>query len=394
MRSRTTSASSIQRIFECSHERGIPKLAIYIIRKGQTCYALSAELRVDSKGKRPFGGEGKTLATVFNEIIQITPLDPDSVSEQLPHELSALIMKTLQKDPANRFQSGKELADALNVCLGVGQRADIATTTPVPPVQSRKTVYIVYVIPLASAAVLSIVAGWLFFFSHHKEPSPLKNTFPTSESREVSPPGTRRTDLMNADKKRVPSVFQPAPTIKKAEIPDRGTSKEMSKQAPSPVPTGSSTKQAVKPDTKQVKETKPPLPPIAAQEKPAAKKAESSGAGLPGDRNAERPKPVASLPQQQNGGAQIPLPIKSEPLPKFAFLKVRTTPKGATVYVDGIQKGTSPLTLKLSLGKYRVKLGLAGYLDTERMVSLDRMTEYPLTETLRPIARNKTGNRP
>jgi serine/threonine protein kinase len=356
-------------------------------------FSLGVVLYELSTGKRPFGGEGKTLATVFNEIIQITPADPELVSGQLPHELSALIMKALQKDPARRFQSGRELADALNVCLGVGQRDDVAATTPVPSVQSRRIVYAVYVIPLASAALLSIVAGWLFFSSQHKETSPVKNSYPASESREASPQGPQRTGVMNADKKQAPSVPQPAPTIKKAEIPDRGIPKDMSKQAPSPVPTGTNTKQAVKPDTKQVKETTPPLPPIAAQEKPGAKKAESPGARLPGDGNAERPNSVATLPQQ-NRGAQIPLPVESEHLPKFAFLKVRTTPKGAAVYVDGVQKGTSPLTLKLSLGKYRVKLGLAGYLDTERMVSLDRMTEYPLTEKLRPIEQNKTGNRP
>jgi hypothetical protein len=72
-------------------------------------------------------------------------------------------------------------------------------------------------------------------------------------------------------------------------------------------------------------------------------------------------------------------------MPKFAFLKVRTAPKGATVYINGSQKGTSPLTLKLYLGKYRVKLCRAGYRDTECQVGLDRMTEYPVTEKLRPI---------
>jgi len=88
---------------------------------------------------------------------------------------------------------------------------------------------------------------------------------------------------------------------------------------------------------------------------------------------------------RQKGVAQTLLPVKSKPLPKFAFLKIRTIPKGATVYVNGIQKGRSPLTLKLDLGKYRVKLCREGYRDTECLVNLVRMTEYPLVEKLRPI---------
>ena len=269
-------------------------------------FSLGVVLYELSTGKRPFGGDGKTLATVFNEIIQITPTDPNIALGKVPRELSTLIMKALRKEPEKRFQSGKELAEALKVCLGGGKRENVATTIPTPPVQGKRPGY---VIPLASAVLISIVAGVIFFFSHHKEPSPVK---PPSESRQASPKEPRRTGLMK------PSLPPPAPTIRKTEAPARVMPKESGK------------------------------------------------------------------PAQQNGGAQTLLPVKSKPLPKFAFLKVRTIPKGATVYVNGIQKGRSPLTLKLDLGKYRVKLCREGYRDTECLVNLDRMTEFPLVEKLRP----------
>jgi serine/threonine-protein kinase len=358
-------------------------------------FSLGVVLYELSTGKRPFGGEGKTLATVFNEIIHITPPDPNIVMGQIPRELSALIMKALQKEPAKRFQCGRELAAALKVCLGGGKREEVATTTPDPSVQRKG---MGYVIPLAGAALISIIAGGIFFFSHQKDTSPVKNLYPASESRQASLPEKQSTGLMKpvreqpkAEHKPAPSVPLPAPNIKKAEAPARVMPKAMSKPVPSPVPSGSNTKQAVKPAAKPANEIKPVLPPIAAQERSAAKKAESSAGRLPGDKNAAMPNPVATempgkgKPPQQYGGAQLSLPVKSKPLPKFAFLKVRTTPKGAAVYVNGGQRGTSPLTLKLDLGKYRVKLCRAGYRDTECLVSLDRMTEYPLTEKLRPI---------
>jgi serine/threonine protein kinase len=341
-------------------------------------FSLGVVLYELSTGKRPFGGEGKTLATVFNEIIQITPPDPNIASEQVPRELSALIMKALQKEPAKRFQSGRELAEALKACLGGGEREEVATKPRVQSVRNKRTRYL---FPLAGAALISIVAGGIFFFSDQQVTSPVKKS---SETSQASLPGPQRTVLAN------PSIPKPAPSIKQVEAPEKGMPKEMSKPAPPTVPTVRDTKPAVKPDAKPVKDTKP-ISPIVAQERPVAKKAESPAVRLPGNGNAARPnpvaaeKPVVAKPPQQNGVMQPPLPVKSTPLPKFAFLKVRTTPKGATVYVNGSPKGTSPLTLKLNLGEYRVKLCRVGYRDTECLVGLDRMADYPIIEKLRPI---------
>lgn len=342
-------------------------------------FSLGVVLYELSTGMRPFGGEGKTLATVFNEIIQITPPDPNIASEQVPRELSALIMKSLQKEPAKRFQSGRELAEALKAYIGGGKKEEVVATAQVQPVRNKRTGY---VIPLAGAALISIIACGIFFFSEQKVTSPVKAT---SVSRQASLPGPQRTGVIT------PPIPLPAPPVKKVVAPEKGMPKEMGKPALSAVQIGSVAKQAVKPDVKPVKDTKPVIPPIAAPERPAAKKAESPAPRLPGNVNAAKADPVAAekqgngKPPQQNGVTQPPLPVKSTPLPKFAFLKVRTTPKGATVYVNGIPKGTSPLTLKLNLGKYRIKLCRAGYRNTECLVCLDRMADYPIIEKLRPV---------
>lgn len=76
-------------------------------------FSLGALLYEMTAGKRPFGGEGKGLPTIFNEIINIAPPEPVTSSSPVPEPLSRIIMKCLAKAPDERFQTGKELADAL-----------------------------------------------------------------------------------------------------------------------------------------------------------------------------------------------------------------------------------------------------------------------------------------
>jgi len=105
-------------------------------------------------------------------------------------------------------------------------------------------------------------------------------------------------------------------------------------------------------------------------------------------KSIEKPASIGGETGQGTRNAVNPAPkprIISRSLPKFAFLKVRTVPNGAAIYINGVQRGTSPATIKLDLGKYHVKLCRSGYRDLACLIRLDRMTDYPLTEQLRPF---------
>jgi eukaryotic-like serine/threonine-protein kinase len=59
-------------------------------------------------------------------------------------------------------------------------------------------------------------------------------------------------------------------------------------------------------------------------------------------------------------------------------------PPGARVYINGAPRGTTPMTVRLDLGQYQVRLSRPGYQEVERQVTLEKMKEYPLSETLKP----------
>lgn len=66
-------------------------------------------------GKRPF--TGNNLPAVFEAIMKKEPERPSHPEHYISPELEGVIMKSLKKEPSERFQSGDEMAGALLQCL-------------------------------------------------------------------------------------------------------------------------------------------------------------------------------------------------------------------------------------------------------------------------------------
>ncbi|HMJ15668.1 MAG TPA: protein kinase [Polyangiaceae bacterium] len=62
-------------------------------------------------GFPPFGGT--TVAEVCASILEATPASPSLYTLDVPHELSRIVLRCLEKDPGHRFPSMAELASAL-----------------------------------------------------------------------------------------------------------------------------------------------------------------------------------------------------------------------------------------------------------------------------------------
>ncbi|MDA3863495.1 MAG: protein kinase [Deltaproteobacteria bacterium] len=71
-------------------------------------YSLGAVLYQILTGKPPF--QGKMVQTVLMNVVEKEPVSPTEIHQEIPSELEAVALKSLQKKPDNRYQSASELA--------------------------------------------------------------------------------------------------------------------------------------------------------------------------------------------------------------------------------------------------------------------------------------------
>jgi serine/threonine-protein kinase len=294
-------------------------------------FSLGVILYEMSTGQRPFG-KGKSLATIFNEIMLHTPEEPFRASPLIPHKLSDIIMKALSKDPDARFQSGREMADALHKSLAEKQPVEIPTHFKSPATMKYSKPVIVII------TLVIIAVGVFFFLQDRKLPpqdKPLQQPVAKPVTQQVLPPSLPPASTApdkKAVQEKLPENSVASPPSKPVSPPIPSTPKPAT--IPTPVP-------VVEPATPRIEEVKPK--------------------------------------------EQLPATAAIKPLPKFAFLTVKTVPKGADVYINGNRKGITPLTLKLGLGEYKVRISSPGYQDSEKSIILEKMTGYPLNVKLKPI---------
>jgi serine/threonine protein kinase len=80
-------------------------------------YSLGVTLFQMATGQLPFADAGPSFGKLLAAHLQKPPPRPRSITPDLPEELEAIILKTLEKDPAQRFQSMAELHDAVAQCM-------------------------------------------------------------------------------------------------------------------------------------------------------------------------------------------------------------------------------------------------------------------------------------
>lgn len=71
--------------------------------------------------------QGDTIVNVMMGILDPnTPVPPGDLRPEIPYDLSEVVMKALAKDPADRFQRGKEMVEALQAAMAVAPSATVA----------------------------------------------------------------------------------------------------------------------------------------------------------------------------------------------------------------------------------------------------------------------------
>lgn len=156
-------------------------------------YSLGVILYELSAGTRPFKGDN--LAAIFHAITTETPARPDTLNTQLPAALSDIVMKCLEKDPAARFQSGKELAAALKTILKAEEPA-VAVTLPA----RKKPLGLI----IAAILVVIAVAAGGYFATRGPEKTPAPAPVPQGAIKVESVPAGAQVFIDGAFKGTTP----------------------------------------------------------------------------------------------------------------------------------------------------------------------------------------------
>jgi eukaryotic-like serine/threonine-protein kinase len=123
-------------------------------------YALGVILYEMIVGRRPFSGD--TIAAIFRSITQDLPQPPSEGDPLIPPALSDLIMKSLAKAPGDRFQTGRQMADALTDILlqtSPHHRSAVQVPSAVVPKSGKRLSLGIVVI-----ALLMIIGTGIVFF--------------------------------------------------------------------------------------------------------------------------------------------------------------------------------------------------------------------------------------
>jgi serine/threonine-protein kinase len=121
-------------------------------------YSLGVILYELTTGRRPFSGN--SMEATFKAIIEDRPVEPRKTDPSISEEVSKLIMKSLNRKPDERFQTGKEMADALR---GLTKKEDGKTApsvVPKKPLFKKKGQWLL----LFFVSILVVVAAILYYF--------------------------------------------------------------------------------------------------------------------------------------------------------------------------------------------------------------------------------------
>ena len=114
-------------------------------------FSLGAVLYEMLTGIKAF--QGDTIVNVMMGILDPnTPVPPSDLRPEIPYALSEVVMKALAKDPADRFQRGKEMVEALQAAMAEAPTATVSLRPGDLPAIDKTVMMTVKAAKLAGAA--------------------------------------------------------------------------------------------------------------------------------------------------------------------------------------------------------------------------------------------------
>jgi serine/threonine-protein kinase len=91
-------------------------------------FSLGVILYWMATGEQPFPGE--TMTAVSYKIVHTEPVPPAKLNPAIPAKMESVILKCLAKSPANRYQTGEELAHDLALLCADSKASSLQSTAP------------------------------------------------------------------------------------------------------------------------------------------------------------------------------------------------------------------------------------------------------------------------
>lgn len=147
-------------------------------------YALGVTLYEALTGERPFGGTSDS--ELLNAILHAPPRPLSELRADLAHDVRFVVEKAIEKDPADRYQSARELV----IDLKKAQRARSSDRLVVPPAARRRRFGWTR-LAIAAAILAAAAAAWLLpgreAFFHNPLADARFNRLTDFEGNEVDP---------------------------------------------------------------------------------------------------------------------------------------------------------------------------------------------------------------
>jgi serine/threonine-protein kinase len=337
-------------------------------------YSFGVILYELTTGIRPFKDE--SLAGTFRAITQDTPTEPPKVDPTVSPALSALVMKSLNKLPDKRFQTGKEMAEALR---GLTIKKPGKTVSPAVLKKPLSKKMSKWPLLLFFSILVAVVATLLYLYPR------------TSIMLESEPEGAQIyvDDILKGETPLLLKLKQGAYYLRIVKELYKPWQKKIFLKRGSNEPLRAEL--ILYPQTSMMIESEPKgaeiyVDDILKGETPLLLKLKSGAHALRIVKELYKPwEKKIFLKRGRNEPLRAELTmIKSSQSIMQALLKVDSLPSGAQFFLDGSLKGETPYQLKLPIGKYEVRLVYQDHYDWKAPLQIDEEGEIPLFITLLP----------
>jgi len=350
-------------------------------------FSLGVILYSLATGEQPFPGE--TMTAVSYKVVYTDPIPPAKLNPAIPAGLEAVILKCLAKSPADRYQTGEELARDLaavrtnagsvvtqtgapllaiagsDVTLAPGSvassippaAAKAATQPGQMPAQKKpskpaqfESIFAVTLLCVAGAGA-AIAGGW-YWYAHRKQPAP-----PPPQAVTVPVPQPQPT----------PPVVQPAGTVPPPPVASApGKSSAAAPPPTSPTPAKPSAAKPVPAKPSPAQPSPVPSKPVVASAPPAS--------ANPAPANPQTPAPAAPAafdPRKADPNKNGKLKIDVCKFPKGLPFTILMNKQPYIHFITGDGSSLDNLYVPPGMQEFRVSFKSAGQEWDTKPVSSD-----------------------